>query len=212
MAQRTIHYLVGELIRDDHIKDVNRFRIGSILPDAYTPTGKYPDVIRQLTHFEEYHDDTIYYHYERFVECFKDHMDDDLYLGYYMHLVEDMYWRKFWKENDMESAKTFGDIEVIHHDYHMMNEYIVKTYGLEEEIVGIEHFEKEAINEVFAYHLDTILADLHHDFNEHVEGEFVYLTPSKLDIFIKEYVPYIKEAYEAICKGIIVPSITLPMY
>ena len=35
MAQRTIHYLIGEeLIRGGGIRDIDRFRIGNLLPDA----------------------------------------------------------------------------------------------------------------------------------------------------------------------------------
>lgn len=36
MAQRTIHYLFGELFAEQIVfKDKNRFWLGSILPDAY---------------------------------------------------------------------------------------------------------------------------------------------------------------------------------
>jgi len=36
MAQRTIHYLFGEIFsRQVELKNKNRFLLGSILPDAY---------------------------------------------------------------------------------------------------------------------------------------------------------------------------------
>lgn len=212
MAQRTIHYLLGELLKDEHIKDINRFRIGSILPDAYIPTGIYPDTRRQTTHFEEYIDGKIHYRYDLFVEQFKEHMDDDLYIGYYMHLVEDMYWRQFWSDYGMALAKDMEDIHKVHHDYHMMNEYIVNTYHIKDEIIRPTEFEQEAICDVFAYTIDKILDDFQIDCSEHVEGEFTYLTPEKLDAFIKNYFPKIKEAYDLIRKGELIPSLVLSLY
>ena len=47
MAQRTIHYLIGEDLIGLGIRDVDRFRIGNVLPDAIEDL-----VFRNLTHFQ----------------------------------------------------------------------------------------------------------------------------------------------------------------
>ncbi len=47
MAQRTIHYLIGEeLLRRCDLRDAERFRVGNLLPDAHTQTSH-----REITHF-----------------------------------------------------------------------------------------------------------------------------------------------------------------
>ena len=47
MAQRTIHYLIGEDLIGLGIRDVDRFRIGNVLPDAIEDL-----VFRNLTHYQ----------------------------------------------------------------------------------------------------------------------------------------------------------------
>ena len=47
MAQRTVHYLFGEMISDQvKISDKKRFLLGSILPDAIDPS------FRNASHFK----------------------------------------------------------------------------------------------------------------------------------------------------------------
>ena len=47
MAQRTIHYLIGEDLIGLGIRDADRFRIGNVLPDAIEDL-----VFRPLTHYQ----------------------------------------------------------------------------------------------------------------------------------------------------------------
>lgn len=56
MAQRTIHYLFGEIIsRQVELKNKNRFLLGSILPDAYVDVRD-----RDRTHFKIKEGDASY--------------------------------------------------------------------------------------------------------------------------------------------------------
>ena len=93
MAQRTIHYLFGELIsREVELHDKKRFLLGSILPDAYVDLEQ-----RDATHFRVVDETGIYFDFPSFFEKYKKQIqEDDLYLGYYMHLVEDAFYRIFF--------------------------------------------------------------------------------------------------------------------
>ena len=87
MAQRLIHLLFCEKVMEKiEVKDKNRFVLGNLLPDAYT--GK---EIRKATHYVTEMDEgkTAYFGFDQFRKAFSDLiLTDDLYLGYYMHLVQ----------------------------------------------------------------------------------------------------------------------------
>ena len=86
MAQRTIHYLFGDIIsRYVDLKDKNRFLLGSILPDAYVDVSD-----RDKTHYKVKYENKSFLDFEAFRrEYFELICNDDLYLGYYMGLVMD---------------------------------------------------------------------------------------------------------------------------
>ena len=92
MAQRTIHYLFGEMIsRQTQIRDKKRFLLGSILPDAIETAN------RNLSHFKVETETHKFFDFRSFRNrYFQQILQDDLYLGYYMHLVEDAFYRNFF--------------------------------------------------------------------------------------------------------------------
>ena len=47
MAQRTIHYLIGEELIGMGVRDIDRFRVGNLLPDAIEDL-----IYRPLTHYQ----------------------------------------------------------------------------------------------------------------------------------------------------------------
>ena len=98
MAQRTIHYLLGEELIPLGIRDADRFRIGNLLPDAIEDL-----VFRAQTHYqvdtEKGGKSLRFSDFERFRRDFSPLVETDgLYLGYYMHLVEDACYRIFWQK------------------------------------------------------------------------------------------------------------------
>ena len=88
MASRILHLAAAKLILDEHpVADEKRFRLGSILPDA----GE-----RVSAHFRVRIDGgtKTMMALSGFRARFADKMDDPLYLGYYLHLVQDIVFRK----------------------------------------------------------------------------------------------------------------------
>lgn len=90
MASRIIHLAVTNcLLKNYRYKDKNRIELGSILPDAITDGNSHMKIwisggtkkTYDLTGFRS-----------RFLS---EMLEDDLYLGYYLHLVQDMYFRNF---------------------------------------------------------------------------------------------------------------------
>ena len=93
MAQRTIHYLFAELIsREIPVGEKNRFLLGSVLPDAFSDVPQ-----RQITHFKRsLPGNRTIFDFDAFKKKFGTLMRrDSLYLGYYLHLLEDAFYRQF---------------------------------------------------------------------------------------------------------------------
>ncbi len=185
MAQRTIHYLLGEELIPLGVRDVDRFRIGNLLPDAIEDL-----VFRDLTHYqvEEMRGGKSrrFSDFERFRREFAPLVETDgLYLGYYMHLIEDACYRRFWNRvrfapRDM----TRENVAVLHNDYHLLNFYIVSRCGIRDELVMPEHFEDEPVNRIYPFLLRDFLDEMRGDFTEHPQGTTHYLTEPLLEQFL----------------------------
>lgn len=62
------------------------------------------------------------YNLTRFREMFQENMKiDSLYLGYYLHLIQDIVYRKFVYTDYQWNPKIPGNIERLYHDYQLIN-------------------------------------------------------------------------------------------
>ncbi len=121
MASRILHLAAAKLILDEHpAADEKRFRLGSILPDA----GE-----RVSAHFRVRIDGgtKTMMALGGFRARFADKMDDPLYLGYYLHLVQDIVFRKVfyldhgWKVNSPQK------VERLYDDYRILNTWAIEN-------------------------------------------------------------------------------------
>ena len=203
MAQRTIHLLLGKIMLENvNIKNRNRFLLGSVIPDAIESLS-----MRNTTHFiKELEDEgkwyfDLYGFRERYEELMK---TDDLYLGYYMHLVEDTLYRNFlYRDYQFASHfKTEEEIKTLHNDYRLLNMHIVKQFGLKNTIERPVNFERERINEVVPFCLDVFLEEMDKDFLPFDNGTTtVLLTENLLDEFIEKYAMLCVTELVAVKKG-----------
>ena len=202
MAQRTIHYLLGEELIGLGVRDVERFRVGNLLPDAIEDL-----VYRSLTHYQV--EEPIggrlarYSDFERFRREFAPLVESDgLYLGYYMHLVEDACYRIFWNREQIAPRDlTRAQVAVLHSDYHLLNRYIVAHYGVRNELVLPEGFAREPINRIYPFLLEDFLDEMRGDFTEEPQGHTVYLTEALLERFLEEARDICREALRRILAG-----------
>lgn len=201
MAQRTIHMLFGTLLSDKiELFDKNRFLIGSILPDAYIdPTN------RKVSHFIKYISDEncLYFDFRDFFERFqKQIMEDDLYLGYYAHLVEDAFYRYFlyYEKHFMEKIKSY-ELDILHNDYHILNSYIVKKYILPSHLEVPQIFENELLSEITEFDIPRIIGDYQNDIVESFDEKTVLLTEGMLEEFVAEYIDILADELRCIRNG-----------
>lgn len=200
MAQRTVHYLLGERLLNDSVRDCNRFRYGNLLPDAFSN----PDD-RKITHLirtgPELRPDGFPVHYcdfESFFETYTDRIqNDDLYLGFYLHLVEDACYRIFWYRHFPQTAGRSREImEDLHTDYHKLNRYLVEKYRLVCELQPLSDFSGEPILDIYPFDAEKLLSDLLADFSETVTGDPVFLTSALVEEYLLEAEPVCREALE----------------
>lgn len=198
MAQRTIHYLFGELISNQtEIRDKKRFLLGSILPDAIEASD------RNISHFKIKTDTHKYFDFEAFrIQYFDEILQDDLYLGYYMHLVEDAFYRAFFYNPRFSMPRVREEVKLLHQDYHILNAYIVQKYDIQNILDTAFPLGNTPISKLTTFLIDPFLVELSQDFTEQLQGQTTFITESMLDAFIERFVPLAIEEVNSIKNGV----------
>ncbi len=198
MAQRTIHYLFGDILsKHVDIRNKKRFLVGSILPDAYARPFD-----RDNTHYKVKTEQAVFFDFNKFREQFYDLiLADDLYLGYYMHLVEDAFYRQFIYGGDYVMPSNKDEVPLLHSDYHILNSYIVKKYGLKNILEPFENIDNQAINGIAEFIINDFIEDMSGDFTEQTTGKTHFLTEAMVDSFVDKYIPLAKKEIESIMQG-----------
>lgn len=196
MAQRTVHYLFGEII-SEHIAltDKERFLLDSVLPDA--SAGE-----RDRAHFKVKTDMKAWFDLDEYRNRFFDLMQrDDLYLGYYMHLVEDAFYRCFFYQNRFARPSCPEEVRLLHQDYHILNSHVVQKYGIHNILTGAYDLAGEALSEIAVFRVSDFLKEMAGDFTESTQGTTVFLTEAMLDEFVQTYVPLALEEMRRLKAG-----------
>lgn len=121
MASRILHLAAAKLILDEHpAADEKRFRLGSILPDAGD---------RVSAHFRVRIDGgtKTMMALSDFRARFADKMDDPLYLGYYLHLVQDIVFRKVFYLDHGWKVDSPQKVERLYDDYRILNTWAIEN-------------------------------------------------------------------------------------
>ncbi len=182
MASRVLHLAVlEELMKDMTIKDRNRLCLGCILPDAYSP-----NVPKSDSHFKIFvcGKSKKTYDLDGYLSMFREMMDDDLYIGYYLHLIQDLVFRELIYDKYQWNSKIPGNVERLHNDYRLINAYVIKKYGVKNDIQLIPNLKNEKLYSIFPFEAEAFLNDLARDFQEEAEGELFFFTEAMADEFV----------------------------
>ena len=193
--------LFGTLLSEKiELLDKNRFFLGSILPDAYINP-----VNRKTAHFIKYltEENCLYFDFQVFFERFQNKiMKDDLYLGYYAHLVEDAFYRFFlyYEKRFLEKIKRY-ELDILHNDYRILNSYIVRKYTLPSHLEMPISFENEVLCEITEFDIEKMICDYENDVTELCEGETVLLTEAMLEEFVMHYIDRLVDELQSVRNG-----------
>lgn len=200
MASRIIHLAITDILTGKYpFKDINRLKIGATLPDASAPgqstEGSHLKIrICGLT--KKTYDLTRYR--KEFGRKMK---EDDLYLGYYLHLVQDILFRYFMYEMHRWDSKTPGNVDRIHNDYALINTYVVRKYQLRDDIVIPQDFADEPIHGFYPFGYESFYEDLKGDYEPYQEGSLFFFTEQKADAFIGMAVDFCLKELDALSQG-----------
>lgn len=200
MASRIIHLAIAKQLESIlPIADKNRFLIGSILPDAVLNADK-----RNIgSHFVEVFDSGSkkHYNFNAFYEQYKDKIpSNELYLGYYFHLIQDGVFRKFLYY-DLGLLSRRGDpefLQELYSDYHILNGLITKKYALENPLFVPYGFSKERINDIYPFELKEFIIEINNDLNERIGGKPKHLTARHIESYISDCVNICRAEYLAL--------------
>lgn len=139
MASAIIHIAVANELNKTLKKDNRKLLIGSIAPDIAKQVGRK----KYTSHFST-EDNSDIPNFDLFLEKYKNYMDDDFVLGYYIHLYTDYLWFKYFiteiKDKDNLVTKLNGEIVkceentlklYIYNDYTNLNKEIIDKYDLD---------------------------------------------------------------------------------
>lgn len=204
MASRLMHLAVcRELERVLPIKNANDFRVGQILPDAVLSADKKA----VNSHFAKilHNGKRKVFDFAAFYDRYKREIpSEEIYLGYYFHLIEDNLFRKLiYYDLDLLSRR--GEPEFLaelYRDYHILNGIIAEKYLIGIDLQIPQGFSDMTLNEIYPFELKDFLADMQNDIAERIPDEPKFFTSEVLKRFIAECVRVCTEEYRGLkCGG-----------
>lgn len=184
MASRILHLAVlEEMMKNITVSDKNRFRLGCILPDAYNPAVPKADSHLKISVCGK---SKKTYDLDRFLSLFEQEMKaDELYKGYYLHLIQDLIFRELIYDKYKWNPTIPGNVERLHNDYHLVNQYAIRKYGLTNDIHVPDGLENEKIYTVYPFEAEAFLREMQHDFTDECTGENYFFTEKMADEFVE---------------------------
>lgn len=137
MASTIIHIAVADRINQKLKRNKSEYLIGSIAPDIAKIVG----IDRNITHFQD--KDKNYPNLEEFLKKYEKSLNDDFVMGYYIHLLTDYFWYKYFF-TEILSNKTITKSDgtkiklsneeikkLIYEDYTNLNIKVIEEYNLD---------------------------------------------------------------------------------
>lgn len=200
MASRIIHLAIAnEIAKEIEIEDMNRFRLGSILPDAYAK-GLGTSTSHLKTKINNNTQNT--YRLAWFREQYKNEMQQDsLYLGYYMHLIQDILFRHFVYDDYKWDPVPEGNVQRLHNDYGLINTYVIDKYNVSDKLDIPSDMNGNALIEIYPFDLEQLKINFIGDFQTRYEGKIFFFTEKMADEYIEKATKMCVAEIEAIRKA-----------
>lgn len=137
MASSMIHIVVANEINKILNRNNKKLLIGSIAPDI----AKHIGMTKKYSHFQD-KDDTLP-RLDEFLKKYKNNLNDDFVLGYYIHLYTDYLWFKYFEpdfyknsviyklDGTIENIPPLKKMEYFYNDYTNLNIKLIDEYNLD---------------------------------------------------------------------------------
>lgn len=200
MASSIIHLAItNELRKRLSFTDANRLQFGAIVVDAGVGGNKKGKAHMKVT----VQDGTKKtYDFDRYRELFGERMlTDDLYMGYYLHLVQDALYRNYVYDRYHWDPIRPGNAERLHKDYQIINQYVIGKYQLENDLTIPKGFKDEAVNQICSFDTEGLMRDMDSYFLPVDEEPVFFFTKEMADEFIGEAVEFCAEEVKKLRDG-----------
>lgn len=189
MSSRMIHLAISKKICEELNLHVGKFNFGNLLPDLYQEDkGKDSSHyrIKKETYEESKSDRYQYYDFDRFFSNYSDKINNEIYLGYYCHLITDEMWiQKIYIKymRDKDRKKKYDLQKYYYDDYLKINHWVKQKYNLKN-IIEIDSYEIEYVDKEKNCNLLELLKK---DFSvEDVDSDLLILDLDEIYKFIDE--------------------------
>lgn len=137
MASSVIHMCVASEVNKYLKKDNKGILIGSIAPDI----SKHINETKKYSHFLD--DENSIPNIENFLDKYKNYLNDDFVMGYYIHLYTDYLWFKYFipnfikkdfiytLDNKKVSLSNKEKLEYVYNDYTNLNIKLLDEYKID---------------------------------------------------------------------------------
>lgn len=200
MASRIMHLAIADgIVKETNIQNINRFKLGNILPDAYSL-----GINTAVSHLKTkiLGGTKITYKLEYFRDTYNGEiLHDDLYLGYYIHLIQDILFRQFVYDEYKWNPMPEGNVEKLHNDYGLLNTYIIEKYGVSNELHIPDEIEEERIFDIYSFDLQQLEKGFQNDFQPYREGKEFFFTKNMVDEYIEKTIPICVMEINALRQG-----------
>ena len=200
MASSIVHLAVtNELTKQISFTDTNRLKFGAIVAD-YGAGGNQNGNSHLKVNVLDGKKKT--YDFDRFRDLFgKRMLSDDLYMGYYLHLVQDSLYRQFVYDRYHWNPMLPGNVERLHKDYQIVNQYIISRYSLKNDIVIPDGFDNEDLNQISSFDTAGLIKKLEEYFLPVEEEPVFFFTKEMSDEFIGEALAFCHKEVEKLRRG-----------
>ena len=126
MASSIIHLAIAQEVGKIIGKSSTEYFIGALAPDVSKIIGDN----KAKSHFHD--DNNDYPNLDRFLANYKDYLSNDFVLGYYVHLITDYFWFKYFMReivDDNEEYITKLDGSKIKLNGEMLTQYMYNDYS-----------------------------------------------------------------------------------
>jgi hypothetical protein len=198
MASRIIHLVLAKkLAYKLGIKDHDKFIVGSLLPDSYQ--GDKDN--HALSHFKQTVEHRKVMNYYDFLERYRDKINtSEVYLGYFLHLVQDAVYRKFlYYDHDLISQYSDDFRMTLYKDYRILNNYLIEKYQLNKLSPSLNKLVPHELLSYASMQFSDFVEDMENDF-KFEDGATTYFTEAMVDDYIEQALKVCVEEYNGLLK------------
>lgn len=201
MASRMMHLAMATEILAKH-PDLHRqrFLLGSLLPDAlrYGPSSRGQSHLLRLVCQDTKHTYDLTAFRARYGERL---LTDGLYLGYYLHLVQDICFRRFMCQENLWRPAWPSFVQQLHQDYRQLNGWIAGRYQLSPADVKAVSLQEEPLADLYPFDMEALIRALQEDFHPMQDQPLVYFTRERTAQYLKQAIVLSLDELQALRTG-----------